>query len=1008
MKSGGPWSVKGIEPEVRETAKSAARKAGKTLGEWLNQVIMESGQPGAEEAAELLKDPSLWENYDGRAPWSEALEDMAAKLDASEKHHQSLLKNIDRAIAMLAERMASQSASDKSGGKGPDLSGEFSKRLTALEEGSKRNLLKDDLKSVEGAMGQVASVLDRNNKRHEDRFHAVDSSFNELRARLEETERQVTEALGRIESSFDDDAAVELHDKIVTTFTEDLADIDERIHAVQERTEQSLEQVQHNISDIVSQLSTSGVRIDAAITAPLEKAKNAVAEVSRKVDAQTAVYEARVGDLEASIESLVERFDKASDAEDDQRVSDLEKGLGDLNARLAETQREQQDALAQIRGSLDSLVSRLDEMEVSPPQAAPRPQAAPELTPEPAKEPLSAPQPAPKLFGLRKKPVAEAVQASQSDDYFSAEAPTEFDQLVQPEAGAEPSAETQEEDVDTSRAESKLGWAAKAFRKTEPLDDEVEPYAPEEEAAEPSRPSVDVESLEDETFDLTETFFEGTEDALSDLSKIAAEEGAPESLEDALRREGPTSTKSRQRKSVDDYFTEGPIKSEDSRGEDFDLDLPRSSQEEDEGPTLNTLRNQFFSQADDEADNLRGALSEIIDPDRREGKRRTLLWVIGGLIMALMIVGSVLILSGGAKDILNVSGRPDLLQDIGQTFKNLVSPESAPEALPATSSQQPTPEDGDGAPPPDPDESASAQGSGAVSAEVIPASHIGSPNYFQVAVLSPAEGLLQAAEDGSAKAQYALALAYANGTAVPQDQAKAVSWYRIAAGQGLAPAQYRLAARLEQGDGTTKDPEAAFNWYQKAAKGGNRNAMHNLAVAHAQGNGTEQDLKAAAHWFERSAMLGLADSQYNLGLLYARGLGVEPSNVEAYKWFALSQKSGRVNAEEQLTQLRPLLTSGDLNYIDLFVESWAPLPLDPIANGQFDVAPEAYSDRARRAIIARAQSLLAALGFAVASEDGIIDPSTQEAVRSFQSLSNLPTTGAISSDLLSRLEAQAQ
>lgn len=34
-----PWSVKGVDPEAREAAKIAARKAGLTVGQWLNQTI---------------------------------------------------------------------------------------------------------------------------------------------------------------------------------------------------------------------------------------------------------------------------------------------------------------------------------------------------------------------------------------------------------------------------------------------------------------------------------------------------------------------------------------------------------------------------------------------------------------------------------------------------------------------------------------------------------------------------------------------------------------------------------------------------------------------------------------------------------------------------------------------------------------------------------------------------------------------------------------------------------
>ena len=39
MVSKSPWSVKGVEPETREAAKIAARRAGLTVGEWLSHTI---------------------------------------------------------------------------------------------------------------------------------------------------------------------------------------------------------------------------------------------------------------------------------------------------------------------------------------------------------------------------------------------------------------------------------------------------------------------------------------------------------------------------------------------------------------------------------------------------------------------------------------------------------------------------------------------------------------------------------------------------------------------------------------------------------------------------------------------------------------------------------------------------------------------------------------------------------------------------------------------------------
>src|SRR5580700_9400471 len=39
MKSGGPWNLRGLRPEAREAVRTAARRSGVSVGEWLNDVI---------------------------------------------------------------------------------------------------------------------------------------------------------------------------------------------------------------------------------------------------------------------------------------------------------------------------------------------------------------------------------------------------------------------------------------------------------------------------------------------------------------------------------------------------------------------------------------------------------------------------------------------------------------------------------------------------------------------------------------------------------------------------------------------------------------------------------------------------------------------------------------------------------------------------------------------------------------------------------------------------------
>ena len=42
MKSAVSWSIEGVAPEARETAREAARRAGLSVGEWINAAIIDS------------------------------------------------------------------------------------------------------------------------------------------------------------------------------------------------------------------------------------------------------------------------------------------------------------------------------------------------------------------------------------------------------------------------------------------------------------------------------------------------------------------------------------------------------------------------------------------------------------------------------------------------------------------------------------------------------------------------------------------------------------------------------------------------------------------------------------------------------------------------------------------------------------------------------------------------------------------------------------------------------
>tara|TARA_A100001037_G_scaffold26007_1_gene21159 strand:+ start:1446 stop:2042 length:597 start_codon:yes stop_codon:yes gene_type:complete len=109
------------------------------------------------------------------------------------------------------------------------------------------------------------------------------------------------------------------------------------------------------------------------------------------------------------------------------------------------------------------------------------------------------------------------------------------------------------------------------------------------------------------------------------------------------------------------------------------------------------------------------------------------------------------------------------------------------------------------------------------------------------------------AEQGDVDAQSYLGAMYDDGERVPEDDAKAVYWYRKAAEQGDAWAQSRLTPRLILKAvkilKIAEDYRQAFSLLEPLAKDGNKKALHQPGVMYAKGQGIAQsDVKAYVCW----------------------------------------------------------------------------------------------------------------------------------------------------------------
>ncbi len=188
------------------------------------------------------------------------------------------------------------------------------------------------------------------------------------------------------------------------------------------------------------------------------------------------------------------------------------------------------------------------------------------------------------------------------------------------------------------------------------------------------------------------------------------------------------------------------------------------------------------------------------------------------------------------------------------------------------------------------------------------------------------------ADAGDARAQAALALAYARGDRVAADPTAALRWSASAARAGEPVAQYLLGVLYGHGDGVKADPARAFRYFSAAAVRGNLKAMHNLAIAYAEGLGTAKDPGRAASWFTLAAERGYVDSAFDLAVLYERGLGVPQDLKQAMKWYAVAGQAGDEPAKARVEFLRGQMTAADARAAADAARAFTPLPALAEAN----------------------------------------------------------------------------
>ncbi|ABS62081.1 Peptidoglycan-binding domain 1 protein [Parvibaculum lavamentivorans DS-1] len=1010
MRSGVPWSVKGIEPEAREAAKQAARRAGVTLGAWLNQVIMDTG---TDEVGPQEESPMTSQSPYGRpqaapgiaipepkvdlGPVAEAVRELVQRVDGSERRTAEMTRKLEATVSQLAARLDEPEHDMDDRYQEARSLDPLERKLQQLGERMERaergrgGLRPEDARAIqtlEKAMNAVVDHLDATERRTDETLIEIRQSLASLSHRIENAEQESEREEAKKRARALEDTLMQLATRMEKMETgvsgigsqavnAALKAIEEKSNAENQRA--TIDRLQKSIEQISARIEQTEQRSDQTAKT-LETTVSSIVRKIEEIDlnSRTHIPDALAQRLEQMAERLQHNEQLTVEA-----AQTVERAIAGIGENLTATESRDREALSSLQTMIERMTNRLGQLEKE--TKAAKAQAA--LSPQ-----------------LNAGSLAAGFPPAGPGYGMNFDAP----QMMNPSMGGNLGPSFGPSDWGRQDA-TRQDWGRQheaersAPAVTAPPLHEAPPYAARDARSfeEDSVPPPFVAETHDETYE-----------DFGDHQEMRGQ------YDDGIIPPDPVE----------------PMQNAGQRAaSDFLAAARRAAQAAAEGGT--GRQEPYYGSPP--SPGFAESSSRFSAQDQGETRRRKLfLAVAGSFVLLALLAGAYVMLKNGstptqAPVVLNNPGnaRPTVLDTTPLTAApdgpaaNPAETGAGETAAPVTdAAPNETPAVPNEALVPAPKAPAAAQpstGTPAGQATLTPAPSLApAPSTpVETAPVEPAKvTLLDAARGGNAAAQYEVGQRYANGEGVTQDMSEAARWFERAANQDLTIAQYRLATQYEKGRGVPQDDAKARDWYEKAAAGGNVKAMHNLAVIHAEGRGTAQDFETASRWFTQAADFGLGDSQYNLAILNERGLGIEKNLVEAYKWLDIAAKGGDKGAAAKRDAIATELSADDLARAKIASGTWRAKKPEPVANGdmgtlkRWDISSmegaTSASAPVTRADVARVQELLNRLGYNAGSPDGLMGPRTRDAILEYQLTEGLETTGTATRETLTSLEAR--
>ncbi len=353
MKPGIPWSVKGIEPEVREAAKHAARRSGMTLGEWLNSVILDQADDLETPAAQFAAPPQ--KDFSGHPRASLRQDDTTIRLEDIAQQLTRLARREQESAAIRSYEPSTTREHDTE---------TLNRILSRIEDNERQSV------EAFGAVNERLSVLGRQIavaerqktiEKPEDvpGFKAIETAIRNVVDHIETSETRTREQLKAMQDRLGGMAQRATGTDVLAQTAPAIASLEGRLEQLATRVQRSEAMAQSGLPDLVrDEVSRLAERIETvretskslahqAQSAAVSVAQKELHEIEARIlnllnEAQSALgsQSASNGDLQrlrSEIGTLNQRIDDARSGTASERdVNALRVAVEQLSTRVAQ------------------------------------------------------------------------------------------------------------------------------------------------------------------------------------------------------------------------------------------------------------------------------------------------------------------------------------------------------------------------------------------------------------------------------------------------------------------------------------------------------------------------------------------------------------------------------------------------------------------------------------------------------------------------------------------------